>query len=327
MQALNTFEGNVFAGNLLDRAGNLRRNPDWLAAQVCAPTARFLPVWQLKVPVAANPSPSLFWLSASDAIARLDIANPILLGIDDGGIPYFALDADTGGAAPNFAGVDYQEVRAVAPNIARGEAALLAQARSLVDWHQRHGFCAVCGSVTQMRDAGYVRRCSNTLCGAQHFPRTDPVVIMLVQRGGQCLVGRQKWFPAGFYSTLAGFMEPGESIEEAVRREVWEESGIEVGEVRYHSSQPWPYPSSLMIGCFGEATTDQITVDKLELEDARWVDRDVVRLAIDRVTARAIDPFSQTSAEEGPGEPELLVPAPMAIAHQLMRSWVYPNGT
>ena len=121
-------------------------------------------------------------------------------------------------------------------------------------------------------------------------------------------------------------MEPGESIEEAVRREVWEEAAIEVGEVRYHSSQPWPYPSSLMIGCVGEATTDQIVVDRHELDDARWVDRDAVRRAIDQVTAKAFDPFTEVGNRDETGEYELLVPAPMAIAHQLMRTWVYPDG-
>jgi NAD+ diphosphatase len=326
MQALDIFEGNVFSGSHLDRAGNMRRNPEWLARQINAPTARFLPIWQLKVPVAVNPAPRLFWLSPAQANGHIVDANPILLGVDETGAPYFALDADIGNA-PTFDGVEYQEVRSVAPTVTRSDAALLAQARSLVDWHQRHGFCAVCGSATQMRDAGYVRRCSNTACGAQHFPRTDPVVIMLIQRGDYCLVGRQKWFPTGFYSTLAGFMEPGESIEEAVRREVQEESGIVVGEVRYHSSQPWPYPSSLMIGCFGEALGDEIVVDKLELEDARWVDRDTVRRAIDHVTAKAFDPFAQQNATPSADQPELLVPAPMAIAHQLMRSWVYPSAT
>jgi NAD+ diphosphatase len=325
MQALDTFEGNVFSGNRLDRAGNLRRSSEWLASQINAPAARFLPVWQLKVPVAVDPTPRLYWLSSTQANGRIKDANPILLGVDEAGTPYFALDADIGDP-PAFDGIEYQEVRTVAPTVPRGDAALLAQARSLVDWHQRHGFCAVCGSATQMRDAGYVRRCSNTACGAQHFPRTDPVVIMLIQRGDCCLVGRQKWFPAGFYSTLAGFMEPGESIEEAVRREVHEESGIVVGEVRYHSSQPWPYPSSLMIGCFGEALGDEIVVDKLELEDARWIDRETVRRAIDHVTAKAFDPFAQKIAPPDGDQPDLLVPAPMAIAHQLMRAWVYPNA-
>ena len=327
MDALNPFEGNIFAGGHLDRAGNARRNADWLAAQFDDPAARFLPMWQLKAPLQPNDTPSLNWVSRAQAQVSLDGANAILLGVDPQNVPYFAFEVVSDGDTPPFPDIRYEEVRSIAPSIPRGDASLLAQARSLIDWHRRHGFCAVCGAPTRMADAGYVRRCSSTGCGASHFPRTDPVVIMLIAHGDRCLVGRQQWFPNGFYSTLAGFMEPGESIEEAVRREVWEEAAIEVGEVRYHSSQPWPYPSSLMIGCIGEATTDQITVDEHELDDARWVDRDAVKRAIDKVTAKAFDPFTEVATPDESGEFELLVPAPMAIAHQLMRAWIYPKGT
>jgi NAD+ diphosphatase len=326
MDALNPFEGNVFAGSHLDRAGNARRDPEWLATQLRDPRARFLPLWQLKAPTDPSDTACLTWLSAEQAQGHLDGANAILLGVDPQRVPYFAFDAGGEGDEAPFPDIQYEEVRSIAPNISRGDASLLAQARSLIDWHRRHGFCAVCGAPTRMADAGYVRRCSSTGCGAQHFPRTDPVVIMLIAHGDRCLVGRQRWFPNGFYSTLAGFMEPGESIEEAVRREVWEEAAIEVGEVRYHSSQPWPYPSSLMIGCIGEALTDQITIDPHELDDARWVARDAVRRAIDKVTAKAFDPFTEIATPDDSGEFELMVPAPMAIAHQLMRAWVYPNG-
>ena len=163
----------------------------------------------------------------------------------------------------------FADSRGIAPLLPPGEAGTLAQARSLVDWHLRYGFCAVCGGRTQSAEGGYVRRCGS--CEAEHFPRTDPVVIMLVVAGEDCLLGRQAHFPEGVYSALAGFIEPGETIEEAVRREVMEEAGIEVAEVRYHSSQPWPFPSSLMIGCIAEAASRQISLDQLELEGRRLV--------------------------------------------------------
>ncbi len=319
-----SFEGNVFSGSHLDRAGNNRRDPDWLRGRLAAPEARFLPIWQLKAPIAASGTPHLLWLSRPEAEAVSALETPILLGVDDGGVPYFAFEASAAGDLAPLDGVArFEEVRTVAPAVERSEAALLAQARSLVDWHRRHGFCAVCGAPTRAHDGGYVRRCTDEGCGAQHFPRTDPVVIMLIHHGERCLLGRQKWFPEGFYSTLAGFMEPGESIEEAVRREVWEEAAIPVGDVGYHSSQPWPYPSSLMIGCIGTALHDRISVDDLELEDARWVDRATVREAVERVTARPVDPLSQDTKLEGVGTMGLKVPAPMAIAHQLMRTWAY----
>ena len=157
---------------------------------------------------------------------------------------------------------------AVAGFLPQGELAILAQARSLLHWHERHGFCANCGAKTEMRDAGYRRHCG--ACTTDHFPRTDPVIIIAVRHGKRMLLGRQSAWPEGMYSTLAGFMEPGETIEEAARREVFEEAGISVGEIRFHSNQPWPFPSSLMIGLIGEALTDDIVIDPKELETARW---------------------------------------------------------
>src|SRR5262249_4560440 len=150
---------------------------------------------------------------------------------------------------------------------------LLAYARGLMHWHARHGFCGVCGSRTESASAGHVRKCTNPDCGASHFPRTDPAVIMLVHDGDKALLGRQKVWPQGMYSTLAGFVEPGESLEETVRREVYEETGIAVGEVVYHSSQPWPFPASLMIGFHAEARSRTINRVDSELEDAGWFSR------------------------------------------------------
>ncbi len=183
------------------------------------------------------------------------------------------------------------------------DAALYAAARSLVDWHARHGFCAVCGTATAIFRAGWGRKCPS--CAAEHFPRVDPVVIMLAERGEKVLLGRQPIWPAGRYSALAGFLEVGESIEEAVRRETLEEAGVQVGPVRYVASQPWPFPSSLMIACIGEALDETITIDAHELEDARWFSRDDVRSALARES-----------------DASFIAPPAYAIAHTLLTAWV-----
>ena len=151
----------------------------------------------------------------------------------------------------------------------------IAMAKSMVGWHQRHGFCANCGTRTAMKEGGWKRECPS--CKAEHFPRTDPVVIMIVSLGDKALLGRQKQFMPGMYSCLAGFVEAAETIEDAVRREIFEESGIRVTDVNYYMTQPWPYPSSLMIGCTARAINEDIVVDRTELEDARWFDRDEAR--------------------------------------------------
>lgn len=183
------------------------------------------------------------------------------------------------------------------------ELGALALAKSLLAWHARHGYCANCGAPTRLSASGFRRECA--ACGAQHFPRTDPVVIMLVTRGERCLLGRQARFPAGNYSCLAGFVEPGETVEDAVRRETFEEAGIRVGSVRYALSQPWPFPSSLMLGCVAEATTEAITIDADELEDARWFGRDELRAML---------------ADRHPQG--LRVPPPVAIARHLVELFV-----
>jgi NAD+ diphosphatase len=183
------------------------------------------------------------------------------------------------------------------------EASTYAAARSLVDWHSRHGFCAYCGGTTEPFRAGWARRCAS--CSAEHFPRTDPVVIMLAEHEGRALIGRQPGFPPGRYSALAGFVEVGESIEEAVARELWEEAGVRATSVRYLASQPWPFPSSLMMACIAPVESDAITLDTTELEDAKWVSRDDVAASM-------------------AGDPDALfiAPPPFAIAHTLFRRWL-----
>jgi NAD+ diphosphatase len=304
----------VFAGSPLERVDFRRRDAAWIAERLADRETRLLPVWRLSVPVreaaqdastAAPPrAPELVWI---DRERRPEGGpEPILLGVH-GGRAHFALDVSMLGdpvAELGLAEASYPDLRGVASRLAGGEAAIAAQARHLVDWHARHRFCSVCGQPSRVGDAGHVRRCSSSECATEHFPRTDPVVIMLVTLGDRCLLGRQPKWPHPFFSALAGFVEPGETLEEAVRREVFEEAGVHVGTVRYHSSQPWPFPASLMMGCMAEASSEEIRVDAHELEDARWFTRDDARAAL-----------------AGKNK-ELALPPPLAIAHQLVRAWV-----
>jgi NAD+ diphosphatase len=191
----------------------------------------------------------------------------IFLGRDDEDRPWFALRAEN-------AGDDWRDLRSIAieGTVPAPELGMLAQARSLINWHLTHGYCANCGAATHMIDGGYRRHCNS--CKSDHFPRTDPVVIMVVRSPRGLLLGRQASWAPGMFSALAGFMEPGETIEDAARREIFEESGIKVGEVRYIASQPWPFPSSLMIGLIGEALSENIVIDPAELEQAHWFGRE-----------------------------------------------------
>jgi NAD+ diphosphatase len=218
----------------------------------------------------------------------------------------FALDISAA-AEPEHQGPlaslgQFRDLRAAAPLLPPDEIAILAQAKALIDWHQRHGFCARCGTRTRAMDSGHRRLCPH--CGAEHFPRTDPVVIMLAHDGENCLVGRGHQFQPQMYSALAGYVEPGETIEEAVRREILEETAIRTGRVTYYATQPWPFPSSLMIGCFAEALSREIVLDTTELADARWLDRNAARALLSGETIGGIR-----------------IPPPLAIAHHLIREW------
>jgi NAD+ diphosphatase len=263
------------AAGVVDRAGWRRKDKDWLTERLGDPESRFVPVWRMQnlVVAVAGAAPQAAFLARHEIACEGDC---VLLGVVEDRA-YFALDLSTV-EAPLEAlraalPVEFTDLRRVGPLLARHEGSLLAYARGITYWHARHRFCGVCGSPTISEEAGHVRRCSNEACKAQHFPRTDPAVIMLVHDGDRCLLGRQRIWPAGMHSTLAGFVEPGESLEEAVAREVEEETAIRVDEVTYHSSQPWPFPASIMLGFHARARTTEIRVDHSELQDARWYDR------------------------------------------------------
>ena len=296
----------VFAGNPLDRGDAQRRDQQWLDAQASNPRSRFLPFWQLNVLIHSGPETRLGWLSpAAIKHPAIDVP-PVFLGLSEG-VAHFAVDvsqlADPQQELRLDAAWRFEESRAAATQLSLPETGILAQSRAQLDWHRRHQFCSVCGQRTEQGRGGHVRQCP--ACKAEHFPRTDPVAIMVVSDGHRCLLGqtRGRLSRTGTYSALAGFIDQGESIEEAVRREVKEEAGIEVGKVRYHSSQPWPFPSSLMIGCHAQALTTEIRMDDGEMTDVRWFSRDEVRSALK-------------------GEnPHLRVPAPIAIAHHLIKAW------
>ncbi len=305
------FYQHVFAGNPLDRGEVERRDENWIAEQARSPHSRFLPMRGPHVLVNADAEgsggPALGWLSWADLESHVTGAAPLLLGMLDG-TTYFAIDLTGEGEAAEaveaMGGYRFEEARAAAETLLTGvEAGIMAQGRAQVNWHNRHRFCSVCGQPTVVRRGGQKREC--LACGAEHFPRTDPVIIMLVHDGERCLLGqsRGRLQAMNRYSALAGFMDQGEAIEEAVAREVMEEAGIRVRKVMYHSSQPWPFPSSLMIGCHAEADSTSINMDDEEMTDVQWFDRSEVLLALDEKSEK------------------LRLPGPIAIAHHLIRAW------
>ena len=313
-----TRQPHVFAGGPLDRASNERRDPAWLAGCLASAESRFLPLRALEVLVDDGPPPALAWVPAA-MLDGIDLAGAAtLLGLHDGA-PRFAIDVSS--AAPAVleallaSGGRFAELRGIAAQLPAGEPAIAAQARSLVDWHARHGFCAVCGAATTAGLGGGTRSCG--ACGAGHFPRIDPVVIVLVSRGDHALLVHGRGRPGITYTCIAGFMEPGETIEEAVRREVLEEAGVRLAVVRYHSSQPWPFPSSLMIGCHAEAATEAIAIDPEEIDDARWFPRAEVVQALD-IAAAATNPGADLP---------FAVPPPFTISYQLIRAWADTTPT
>lgn len=284
----------AFTGSRLDRADNIRADPDALAAQM-GWRARLLALDGL-LP-AIDDAGALQWGSLADAAPDAEL---VFLGLDDGR-PCFAAVPERGDAGPRMANPALWAAMAA---LSYADLAVYGGARSIVDWHARHRFCAQCGSKTTLAKGGWQRTCGK--CGAQHFPRTDPVAITLVEHGdGRLMLGRGLGWPEGRFSALAGFVEPGESIEEGVAREVFEESGVRVRDVCYVASQPWPFPSQLMIGCHATADDDAVTPDTTEMAEVCWFTRAEVEAAMT-------------------GEPgaRFLKPLDQAIATHLLKWWL-----
>lgn len=304
----------------LDRGAALRSQEAALAELRATPAARMLPLWRGKPLIAGAERDRPGWLPLDHPLPVAPAEPPLFLGLAQGA-PRFAVDVsdweppeiDAAALAAFFDPSEQQapglppdhrfaELRGVMTRLDAVEAELVATARALLLWHRSHRFCSACGVRSAAAEAGWRRTCP--ACGTHHFPRSDPVVIMLVTRGNRLLLGRSPGWPAGMYSLLAGFVEPGETLEAAVRREVREEAGLAVGAVRYLASQPWPFPASLMLGCAAEALDEALVVDRTELEDARWLTReDLVAVLAGR-------------------HPEVKGARPGAIAHFLIRNWL-----
>lgn len=304
----------------LDRATERRRDPDWVAARWADQRARAVPVLAGKVPVTDDLT-SLVYVSPAaidslvgagevgDAGAGADAEERYFLGLDTDDVPYFAvaltgepddLDLDVLLDGPPTVKVGWAGLREVGGTLPDRDAGVVVHAIALVNWHAAHPHCARCGALTRPTDGGHVRRCPE--CETQHFPRTDPAIIVLVtDADDRCLLGRQGSWPAGRFSTLAGFVEPGEPLEHAVAREVHEETGIDVVDAEYAGSQPWPFPSSLMLGFFARAISTRIKVDEEEIVEARWLSRADLKAAV----------------ESG----ELLLPSEVSIARRLIEAW------
>jgi len=263
---------NVFAGAFVDRRGERRKDPDWLAEAMSANGTRFVPVWGDRCLVGGDP-PGAVLLERTQIDPFIDEQDVIFLGLfrDQ---PAFAVSINRDLDAPFAEFGEFKDLRFLGTVLPADEANLAAHARAIVLWHNATLFCGKCGSASQPEAGGNTRRCCNPDCNQELFPRTDPAIIVLVTDGDRCLLGRQVDWPEGRYSTIAGFVEPGESLEDAVRREVYEETNIRVGSVSYHSSQPWPFPSSLMLGFVAEAVSTDIHLNDGELDDARWFSRD-----------------------------------------------------
>jgi NAD+ diphosphatase len=297
----------AFVTHILDRAAHLRSDDSKLMALEERRDARAYVVHRDSLVVKQDAEGPRALLTIDEALKFGANPGTIFLGMREGA-PLFGMGisaAAVEGLLPRN-DVKSSELRGMVMQglVPVEQLSAIAVAKSMVNWHQRHGYCANCGTRTAMREGGWKRECPN--CKAEHFPRTDPVVIMLVTSGDKVLMGRQKQFPPGMYSCLAGFVEAAETIEDAVRREIFEESGIRCTDVNYYMTQPWPYPSSLMIGCTARATTDDIVVDRAELEDARWFDRADATLMLKR------------QHPDG-----LAGPHPFAIAHHLLGRWVH----
>ena len=298
----------IYAGGTLDRAAERRGDEVWLADRRADPASRVVVLLpDLRVPVSGPEDRPRVAAPSVEAVGRPAAQDSTLLGLRDG-VAWFAEAGDDESGdelgGDNSRGDDtprHVDLRAAGALLPADEAALLAYARAILHWQARSSYCPVCGSPARLVHAGHVRRCVGG-CGSDHFPRTDAAVIVLVTSGDRCLLGRSPRFPPGMYSTLAGFVEPGESLEETVRREILEESGVEVADAVYRSSQPWPFPQSLMLGFRARARTTELRIDREELEDARWI-------------ARA-------ELKRDPDSRPVKLPRPDSIARFLIEEWL-----
>lgn len=310
----------TFGGSALDRAGELRSNSDAVTAALAHPDSKAILFWRGKPLLSMARPAGLVRLAMDHPVLQQASADMILLGREDGAAR-FACDISgwtpedlDGATLDSFLDASEQrhplleddtafaELRRVMTWLTPRDAELAATGKAILGWHESHGFCARCGGKSDVAQAGWQRVC--TVCNASHFPRTDPVVIMLITAGNSVLMGRSPFWPEGMFSLLAGFVEPGETLEAAVRREVFEEAGVRVGAVSYLASQPWPFPASLMFGCRGAALSTEITIDPVEIEDAMWVSR---------------EEMMQVFAGE---HPRILPARKGAIAHFLLENWL-----
>ncbi len=308
-----------YAGGDLDRAGLFRKDESWILEKLAHPDSRIVPVWRSRNLVTGlGTDPQTHLVGRMEASEILEMSSEItLLGIS-GETAYFAADISSLEEDRAHALViqgEFVDLRLVGPLLGVQESALMAYARGMLHWHQKHQHCGLCGAPTKSFEGGHVRKCTSTECGAPTFPRTDPAVIMLItyqpaSGPAQCLLGRQAVWPEGNYSTLAGFVEPGESLEEAVAREVHEEAGIHIKNVTYQASQPWPFPASIMLGFWGEAVTTDIQIDEHEIEDAQWFDA----------------PDLRNFGEWGNEEATRRLPRKDSIARFLIETWLSKIG-
>jgi NAD+ diphosphatase len=301
---------NGFGSSTLDRLSCRRKDDTWVTEKLMGAESRFLPVWHSKQLFAQGAVPSPALLSATEARDLIELAELIIFLGEDNGRTYFALGLpplDTFLPSSVSELGSFQDLRATWGLLQPEAGTLLAYARAIVHWHSRNKFCSDCGSATESRANGHLRICTNPACGAHHFPRTDPAIIVLVYSGTTCLLGRQPTWAEGIYSTIAGFVEPGETIESAVAREVMEEAGISLAEIHYHSSQPWPFPGSIMLGFTALASSRLISLNDHELEDARW--------------------FSREDLEEGLKKGSLRLPNRISIAFRLIEDWFDSGAT
>jgi NAD+ diphosphatase len=301
-----TFYSHIFAGNPLDRASERRPDTAWLVEKLDDPTSLAVALWngQPLLEAGKDGVQQIAYLPAKMAEELSGGPERLLFMGLWKDVAVFALDME-GGADPAEGVLQgmgaFSDLRGVAMQLPQADAGILATAKAMFEWRRKHRHCANCGEVSIPADGGWKRVCP--ACNAEHFPRTDPVVIMLPTRGERCLMGRQAVWPKGMFSALAGFVEPGESIEEACARELMEEAALRTLSVRYHSTQPWPYPSSLMIGLIAEVENEDASPDQTELEEVRWFTRSEARALL---------------AGEIQG---LWAPPALAIAHHLLKAW------